>query len=164
MTTYRNRDGRDALAAILVACAAAAAVMMIPWDGLGARERMALAAVAGIVAALAVVAAIVVRRWIAGRIDEFEPAEEAPALRRHDSHPDAPPRRPIFAVADLGLPEEPQSIPDLLARFERGLERRMARGPRPEDADGEASEPPADVDDALRDALGTLRQMASRVQ
>lgn len=162
MTTNRNRDGRNAFAAILAACAAAAAVMLVPWDGLGARERMAFAAVAGIVAALAVVVAIVVPRRIAARVDEDEPAEEAPALRRHDSHPDAPPRRPIFAVSDLGLPEEPQSIPDLLARFERGLERRIAGGmPKGEGAERET---PADVDEALRDALGALRQMASRVQ
>ena len=31
-------------------------------------------------------------------------ADVAPVLRRADSHPDAPPRRPIFAGSDLGTP------------------------------------------------------------
>lgn len=32
------------------------------------------------------------------------PGEEAPVLRRADSHPDAPARRPLFANRDLGTP------------------------------------------------------------
>ncbi|SFS02830.1 hypothetical protein [Sphingomonas jatrophae] len=40
------------------------------------------------------------------------PIDEAPTLRRADAHPDAPPRRPIFAAQDLGAPlDEAPVIP-----------------------------------------------------
>jgi hypothetical protein len=46
------------------------------------------------------------------RIIESADPESEPAglrLRRWDAHPDAPARRPIFAVSDIGEPEPPQS-------------------------------------------------------
>ena len=39
---------------------------------------------------------------------EIEEPEEAPRLRRRDFHPDAPARRPISAIRDLGEPAPPQ--------------------------------------------------------
>lgn len=164
-----NRDGLSALGAIAAGCAAAAAAMLAP---LGDPERLAIAAAAGIVVALTVVAGVLIGRRIAARPPrEEEPAEESEALtlRREDIHPDAPPRRPIFAVSDLGAPEPAEeTIPALLERFEQGLARRAARTrPEPRQADAPAADdeaPAPDIDDALRDALGTLKQMASRVQ
>jgi hypothetical protein len=40
--------------------------------------------------------------------EEVEEPEEAPRLRRRDFHPDAPARRPISAIRDLGEPAPPQ--------------------------------------------------------
>lgn len=150
-----------------------------------------------------------------------------PRLRRADSHPDAPARRPILAARELGEPDfapphearergqapapdfefplpppepeifaspaplaevapepypapdpasapaapaqtsEDSSIPDLVARLERGLGRRQqpaARSPAPAAAAQPAPPAPAAADraDRLRSAIEDLQRLASR--
>lgn len=85
---------------------------------LGGTARMMIAAGAFIGVALAVGVLMTILTQLVGRkprrAADPDPAPEfltfagyegeAPALRRADAHPDAPPRRPIFAGADLGTP------------------------------------------------------------
>lgn len=112
---------------------------------LGGKARAILSFVAGSGAALALLAAYLVleyRARAARNRPSFGMTEGVPALRRGDAHPDAPARRPIFAAMDLGVVEEPlppesapdrrpiarETVPDLLARLENGLERRRMAG------------------------------------
>jgi hypothetical protein len=118
--------------------------------------------------------------------------DEAPRLRRRDSHPDAPVRRPISATRDLGEPappvtprqappvpepvaieapapepapepaETPSSLPDLMERLERGLARRAGR---PAAAAPQAPAPqvfPEANDDRLQSAIDSLQRLAAR--
>lgn len=128
------------------------------------------------------------------------PDEEAPKLRRRDSHPDAPGRRPISATRDLGEPAPPvrpasppppvwlaaadpaevvpapqpeptaaqkpvaeptSSLPDLMARLERGLARRAGR-PAAASPQSHPKVFPEAGDDRLQSAIDSLQRLATR--
>lgn len=114
----RARIDRVSLAlpmALLLGGALAFALFAAPvrWPGAhappGEAVRLLIAIVGGCLAALPVWALFrrLERPLRPGRI-RAAPATVAdagaPTLRRADAHPDAPPRRPIFAAADLGAP------------------------------------------------------------
>jgi len=98
----------------LVALFGLPAVLAAAAPPLGFTARIMIAAVAFVIAAMAVgITMSVLTTLLNGKprrkarpfahqaaVDD----EDAPALRRADSHPDAPPRRPIFAGSDLGTP------------------------------------------------------------
>ena len=100
----------------------------------------ALLGVAGAFAAFSL--ALLVLRWLGrfGRVAEQEELElveevEAPRVRRRDFHPDAPPRPPILAAAELGEPvlhavEEIE--PDPVAEHEPAFEPEPLPQPEPE--------------------------------
>ncbi|RED16127.1 hypothetical protein DFR46_1141 [Parasphingopyxis lamellibrachiae] len=81
---------------------------------LGARARIVFALIAALVVTLgawAVLTAILGRKSqkrADGRFDyaQSEADEESPRIRRADSHPDAPYRRPIMAGDEMGIPLE----------------------------------------------------------
>lgn len=106
---------------------------------------------------------------------------DAPPLRAHDLHPDAPPRRPLSAadletlepvkwpafrtsadddVLELTRPhivpnrDERPTLRELLTRLELDVERRAAAWPNPSNA------PPPVPDQILRDALDDMRRTA----
>lgn len=71
---------------------------------LGATARICFGVFAGGAAALVawfVLSGLVMWRESRG---EVEPGERAPVVRRADAHPDAPPRAPLLATRDLGMP------------------------------------------------------------
>lgn len=72
-----------------------------PPIGLTGRTLLALFAGA-LVAALG--SAGLLKQWLLAREGAVEAEEKPPVVRRADAHPDAPPRRPIRASADLGAP------------------------------------------------------------
>ncbi len=154
---------------------------------LGSTARFAMALV-GALAAFG--AAFMLLRWL----DRFasRPADPACApvareaglrLNRADSHPDAPPRRPISASRDLGEPAPPRPsaqwledlqapaappapsassparLGDLMARLEQGLAKRASAAPVL--AAGRAPPPPA-ADDRLQGAIDSLQRLAAR--
>jgi len=98
----------------LVALFGLPAVLAAAAPPLGFTARIMIAAVAFVIAAMAVGTTMSLLTTLLNRkprrkarpfashavVDD----EDAPALRRADSHPDAPPRRPIFAGSDLGTP------------------------------------------------------------
>jgi len=115
---------------------------------------------------------------------------DMPRLRRRDVHPDAPVRRPISAARDLGEPAPPPqpapaaaapawlaeadvvpepaaapaSLPDLMARLERGLARRRT-SQRFVPAAPAAAAPqvfPQAGDDRLQSAIDSLQRLAAR--
>jgi len=74
---------------------------------LGETARLTVVAAAALLAfALAWTLMAAIDRVPARRKPEAEPEAEAPRLRRADSHPDAPARRPLVAGRDLGEPLE----------------------------------------------------------
>lgn len=86
-----------------------AAVLPVAAPPLGVTARLVLVVLCGGGVALAAWLALsalfgrraVVLRW---RRRQRTAAGDAPVLRRTDAHPDAPPRRPLFANTDLGTP------------------------------------------------------------
>jgi hypothetical protein len=118
-----------------------------------------------------------------------EADDDALKLRRRDSHPDAPVRRPISAARDLGEPappvtprhappapeplpepapvaaeapaERPSSLPDLMERLERGLARRAGR-PAPTAPQAPPQVFPEPGDDRLQSAIDSLQRLAAR--
>ena len=85
---------------------------------------------------------------------------DAPSLRRGDSHPDAPARRPLMAMSELVLdqpiaepPGAETALGALLARLERGLSARGGQRPVPSPAalDG--------IDSLLKNAMASLRRV-----
>jgi hypothetical protein len=68
----------------------------------GASALVTFAAIWALMAAL--------DRFPARRSPAVAPDAEAPRLRRADAHPDAPARRPLFAVRDLGEPLELEEL------------------------------------------------------
>lgn len=71
---------------------------------LGVTARICIGVFAGGVAALIawfVLSALLMWRESRG---ETEPGERPPVVRRADAHPDAPPRAPLLATRDLGMP------------------------------------------------------------
>lgn len=153
---------------------------------LGGTARFAMA----LVGALATFgAAFMLLRWL----DRFasRPVEQAsvpvagaasPRLNRADSHPDAPPRRPISASRDLGEPapsrpstqwledlqtpaappapgaSSPARLGDLMARLEQGLAKRASASPVPT----AVRAPPPAADDRLQGAIDSLQRLAAR--
>lgn len=156
---------------------------------LGDTARLLMAA-AGALATF--VAAFALLRWLdrfAGREAapvQARPAPDAPRVHRADAHPDAPPRRPISAMRDLGEPAPPSrprvaepksavegqvprradpllpaaapaSLGDLMARLERGLAKRDAESPA-----ASRAPIPAASNDRLQSAIEGLRALAAR--
>ncbi|MBR0553799.1 hypothetical protein [Stakelama marina] len=78
---------------------------------LGVTARVAMALIAAGLAAMAVwavVSLLALRRLGASQpAIADEPYEMVPQVRRADAHPDAPPRAPLRATVDLGVPSEP---------------------------------------------------------
>jgi hypothetical protein len=71
---------------------------------LGATARISVGVFAGGAAALiAWFAFSALLMWRESR-GEVEPGERPPVVRRADAHPDAPPRAPLLATRDLGMP------------------------------------------------------------
>lgn len=82
------------------------AVLETAQPPLGAKARIVTAAIFAAVVTLAAWGALsVMLRKRNRHAEEIEPG--LPRLRRADAHPDAPPRRPIFAHDDLGAPLDP---------------------------------------------------------
>lgn len=246
LTKGFGRNAFDLPVAFLAATAVAVFAFAIPGDALadavgatglpsiltaaepplGFKARAAIGLVGAIVAFALVY--FVMRRLDGGKasrpapvlepVETFED-EEAPKLRRRDSHPDAPPRRPISAIRDLGEPAppaepparaaapswlaepEPQtapvaeaepepeveveevelvaeappqpevpleeaSLPELMARLERGLAQRrdrqvFARRPEPQASPQPQVFPEAN-DDRLQSAIESLQRLAGR--
>ena len=151
---------------------------------LGNTARL-LIAVAG--SLVTFVAAFALLRWLdrfASRTSAPTPAAEAPRVHRADAHPDAPPRRPISAMRDLGEPAPPSrpraaepkpvieaprkaepllpaaapaSLGELMARLERGLAKREGQAPA---APRTPVPPPSN--DRLQSAIEGLRALAAR--
>lgn len=96
---------------------------LVPAAGppLGATARACLAAALGAVAALVAWSALFLVWGPGGWLhrDAAEPSD-APAVRRADAHPDAPPRRPLSA-ADLAPPEPAPPAPSAPDPVERTL-------------------------------------------
>lgn len=57
--------------------------------------------------------------------DGVQDATDLPVLRRADAHPDAPPRRPLFAAQDLGTPFLEVRAPVHVVAGEQDLERAL---------------------------------------
>ncbi|MGQ0590116.1 MAG: hypothetical protein ACT4N8_11405 [Sphingosinicella sp.] len=156
---------------------------------LGTTARIALA-VAGALGTF--FAAFLLLRWLdrfgarpAPRIAPAAESEaESPRLRKRDTHPDAPARRPISATRDLGEPAPPQpvaswldveleapapapaaeapassSLTELMGRLEAGLARRATAAPAPEAAPQPA---PSASDDRLQSAIESLQRLTAR--
>lgn len=107
--TLNEALARSSVAAVIPAAG--------PPIGLTGRALLALF-VGGLIAAIGVAGHL--KAWVAGAPTQAdEPGEAAPVVRRADAHPDAPPRRPIRASADLGQPlpigaERPRATSDVL--------------------------------------------------
>ena len=74
--------------------------------GLTARAVLICAGGGGIalIAWLGLLLSVGKRSFVIQRMGKPRGDEAAPVLRRADAHPDAPPRRPVFAARDLGTP------------------------------------------------------------
>lgn len=179
----------DALLGRAVEATGLPSVLSAAQPPLGNTARLLMAAAGAIVT---FVAAFALLRWLdrfAGREAapaQARPASDAPRVHRADAHPDAPPRRPISAMRDLGEPAPPSrpraaepkplvegqaprraelvlpaaaptSLGDLMARLERGLARREAEAP----AAPRAPVPPPS-NDRLQSAIEGLRALAAR--
>lgn len=90
----------------LVVDSGVAAILSAAEPPLGFTARAVLALLCGggvgLIASFALFLALGTRSVVLQRA--AAPGEEAPVLRRADSHPDAPARRPLFANRDLGTP------------------------------------------------------------
>ncbi len=123
---------------------------------------------------------------------EIDAEPQAPRLRRRDSHPDAPTRRPISATRDFGEPAPPSaptpswlaaaepeavafepepepvaaapaSLDELMARLEQGLSRRRAHKPSASPPAPAAPQVfPEPADDRLQSAIDSLQRLAAR--
>lgn len=125
-----------------------------------------------------------------------EVGEQKPRLRKRDAHPDAPARVPLSAIRELGEPAPPLSVQrkagpvapaipaveptpppvaesvmpetlsELMARLERGLERRTA--PKPASANPVPAPDytpqvfPSASDDRLQSAIDSLQRLTAR--
>lgn len=179
----------DAILSRAVEATGLPSVLSAAQPPLGTTARLLMAAAGALVT---FVAAFALLRWL----DRFaareappvraRPTSDAPRVHRADAHPDAPPRRPISAMRDLGEPAPPSrpraaepkpvaeaqvprpaqtvlpaaapaSLGDLMARLERGLAKREDKAP---DAP-RAPAPPAS-NDRLQSAIEGLRALAAR--
>jgi hypothetical protein len=87
----------------MLARSGVAAVVPAAGPPIGVTGRVLLALLAGgLVAALGMAGQL--KAWLAAAPAGGDGAEKAPAVRRADAHPDAPPCRPIRAGTDLGQP------------------------------------------------------------
>ena len=178
----------------LVAGTGLASVIPAAEPPLGMKARFLLGA-SGALATFGLV--FLLLRWL-DRVGSSEertrsPGEEreAPRLRRRDIHPDAPPRPPLYAGADLGEPigeevepvflreepeegpapillpegneaaEAPEAIPDLMKRLEQGLARRRTAAEPTQITDPPALETNP-PEDRLQSAIESLQRLASR--
>lgn len=113
----------------------------------------------------------VIRKPIFAEAELGAPFNSVVAAETRRSEPPAPrfarEETPVIAVAPEPEPvappmstlPEPQSIAEMIARLEAGMQRRRANagaGPVTREV------PPPDMDAALRDALGTLQRMTAR--
>jgi len=125
-----------------------------------------------------------------------ETGEQKPRLRKRDAHPDAPARVPLSAIRELGepapplsvhrkpdpippaIPEveptpppvaeaaKPETLSELMARLERGLERRTepkAAAAKPVLAPDDTPQVfPSASDDRLQSAIDSLQRLTAR--
>lgn len=100
----------DALLGDAIVATGLPALLSAAQPPLGNTARLLMAVIGALVA---FVAAFALLRWLdrfAGRPQvrvESEVPAQAPRIHRADAHPDAPPRRPISAIRDLGEPAPP---------------------------------------------------------
>ncbi len=116
-------------------------------------------------------------------------AEQKPRLRKRDAHPDAPACVPISATREFGEPAppvsvrrdadpipvvvpvadptppavepaKPETLSELMARLERGLERRTA--PKTPAASDAPQVFPSPSDDRLQSAIDSLQRLTAR--
>jgi len=163
---------------------------------LGMTARIALAAAGSLtVFAAAFLLLRWLDRFAVSPARPAEIGEQKPRLRKRDAHPDAPARVPLSAVRELGEPApplsvqrkaepvppaipaieptppvaesaKPESLSELMARLERGLERRTApkaASAKPVLAPDDAPQvfPPAS-DDRLQSAIDSLQRLTAR--